>query len=297
MAESLKVLRRRVRSIKNIKQITRAMEMVSAAKLRRAQATLMAARPYAAKLQELLAHVASSSVIEEHPLFQPREGNRKTLVLFTADRGLAGSFNTNLIKKTEELLRGDPAAKWELVLVGRRGRDYFQRRSWPVARSWIGLVGQADDGLARELANYLLERFLRDETDQILLVYSSFISTVVYRPTVAQYLPLTPEALGIRLDEAGQAEARQEVDYILDPSADTVFDSLLPRYLSSKIYITLAEMATSEHSARMISMNNATKNCNDLQDSLQLRLNNARQAAITKELLDIVGGAEALKTG
>ncbi len=290
--ESLKTLRRRVRSVKNIKQITRAMEMVSAAKLRRAQATLMAARPYAAKLQELLARVAGSSTAEDHPLFREPEGNRRILVIFTADRGLAGSFNVNLARRAEEVLRSDPAAQWQLVTIGRRGRDHFGRRGWSIIESVLGLRGQADSVEAGRLAQVLLDRFLAGEADRIDLLFPRYISTVVSRPTLVQFLPMTPEALGLGKKEDDRA---QEIDYILEPSAEDVFEQLLPRYLGSRIYITMAEQAASEHSARMVAMNNASKNCTELVDQLTLRLNKARQAAITKELLDIVGGAEALQ--
>lgn len=294
MAETLKDLRRRVRSIRNIKQITRAMEMVSAAKLRRAQATLMAARPYAQKLQEMLSHVANSTLILEHPLFKPRAGNRKIMVLFSADRGLCGSFNANLIKEAETRLRNETETQWQLVTVGKRGRDYFGRRKWPILRSWEGFRGQADSAAAREIATFLLEQFEAEYVDEIVLLYPQYVSTVLSRPTLAQYLPLTPEALGLKIDETDNSH---EVDYILEPDAESVFDLLLPRYLSSKIYITMAELATSEHSARMVAMNNASKNCKELGNALTLKMNKARQASITKELLEIVAGAEAIKAG
>ncbi len=294
--ESLRVLRRRVRSVKNIRQITRAMEMVSAAKLRRAQGTLGAARPYSAKLQELLARVAGSSIVQNHPLFQPRPGKRRVLVLMTADRGLAGSFNVNLTRRAEQLMREEPDAHWRLVTVGRRGRDHFARRGRPIDRELIGLRGQADSAEAHALAQYLADLFLTGEVDSIHLLYAQFISSVLNRPTVAQFLPLTPAALGLELAE-GEPPTGGDVDYILDPSAKAVFDELLPRYLASRIYITMAEQATSEHSARMVAMNNATKNCQELETQLTLRLNKARQASITKELLDIVTGAEALRKG
>lgn len=291
MAESLKVLRRRVRSVKNIGKITRAMEMVSASKLRRTQGILMAGRPYAGKLQELIAHVAGGSA-SEHPLFQPREGSRKLLVLFTADRGLCGSFNTNLINQAERLMKSEPETQWELVCVGKRGIDYFGRRRWPIVNKVVGLGGQPDSDEARRIADYVLKRYENNEVDKVLLLYSSFISTVRYLPTLAQYLPMTPEALG--LDEAVEKKSGAQRNYIMEPSPEALFDSLLPRYLSSKIYISMAETNTSEHSARMIAMNNATKNCKELSTDLTLRMNRARQDTITKELLDIVGGAEAL---
>lgn len=291
--ESLKTLRRRVKSITNIKQITRAMEMVAASKLRRTQTCLMAARPYAAKLQELLGHLAGSSELSEHPLFKPREGNRKLLVLLTADRGLCGSFNSNIIKEAEDLLLADPNTDWSLCCIGRRGRDHFRNSPWPLIESIKDLGGLPDSNEARALSNQLRQRFLDGEFDSVHLLFSSYISTVHYKPTLVQYLPMTPASLGL---EEGNND-RHDTDYILEPSAQAVFDSILPRHLSSRIYITMAEGLTSEHSARMIAMNNATKNCTEMGDHLTLKMNKARQASITTDLLDIVGGAEALSGG
>jgi F-type H+-transporting ATPase subunit gamma len=295
--ESLKTLRRRLRSVKSIGKITRAMEMVAASKLRRAQSTLLAGRPYAAKLQELLAHLAGSSALGEHPLFKEREEHSKVLVIFTSDRGLSGSFNANIIKMAEEILRAEPETAWQLVCVGRKGRDYFLKRKWPVIESIVGLGGHPDLPEAQRIAAKLQDLFLAGECDSVWLLYSAFISTMVSQPTVARYLPMTPESLGLAPPGQFERHHGEVVDYILEPSAGEVFNELLPRFLSSRIYITMAEVATSEHSARMIAMNNATKNCTEMSDQLTLRLNKARQGAITKELLEIVGGAEALKGG
>lgn len=292
--ESLKILRRRLRSVKSIRQITKAMEMVAASKLRRAQSALLAARPYAAKLQELLSRLAGGELFARNPLFQEREGNCKVLVLFTSDRGLSGSFNSNIIKAAEDLMKSEPETQWQLICVGRKGRDYFARRRVTIIDSLIGLGGKADLAEARRISAMLVEMFLTGQCDSIVLLYSEFISTVVYRPTAAQYLPLTPHALGLE-DEAAAAHQGYGVDYILEPSAQEVFDQLLPRFLGSRIFITMAEVATSEHSARMIAMNNATKNCSEMVDSLTLKMNKARQGSITRELLDIVAGAEAQK--
>ena len=291
--ESLKTLRRRVRTVKNIRQITRAMEMVSAAKLRRAQSILIAGRPYAARLQELLAHMAESANAGEHPLFKPRVGNRKILILFTADRGLCGSFNANLIKETEGLLASEPQTQWELICIGKKGNDYFRSRRWPIIEAVTDLRGNVDAARVREMADRIVERFGQNQCDSVWLLYSAFISTVASRPTLVQYLPLTPEAFA--RPKSGHAEEGRAVDYICEPSAQEVFDALVPRYLFSRIYITAAEVATSEHSARMVAMNNATKNCQELGDMLTLKLNKLRQEAITRDLLDIVGGAEALR--
>ena len=290
--ESLKTLRRRVRSVKNIKQITRAMGMVAASKLRRTQSRLLAARPYAAKLQELLGHLAGSSGLSTHPLFMPREGDRKLLVLFTADRGLCGSFNTNIIKMAEDHLKANPKADWSLACIGRRGQDHFANRGRKIIDTISDLGGVPDSDQARDLSHRILERFLDGQFDSVHLLFTRYISAVRYQPTIVQYLPMTPESLGID----PQAQTSHEIDYLLEPSAEAVIDSLLPRHLSSKIYITMAESMTSEHSARMLAMNNATKNCTEMSDHLTLKLNKARQATITKDLLDIVGGAEALKS-
>jgi len=270
--------------------------MVSASKLRRAQATLMAARPFAAKLREMLAHLASGSELAAHPLFQPRSGRRKVLTLFTSDRGLAGSFNNNIIKQAEERMKSEPDAQWELLCVGKKGRDYFARRRWPILEAVTGLRGQPDVAAARRIAQTLIDRFRAGACDSVTLLYSAYISSVRYRTTFLQYLPIDPGSFAVPPAVARPA-SRMRLDYFFDPSPAAVFEALLPRFLASQIYITMAEVCTSEHSARMIAMNNATKNCKEMGDLLTLKMNKARQAAITKELLDIVGGANALKAG
>ncbi len=293
MPETLKALRRRVRSIASTKQITRAMEMVSAAKLRRAQAVLMAGRPYARKLQELLAYLAESEATAGHPLFAERDPRRSLMVVFTADRGLCGAFNANLIRLVEQELSRPGETTWELYCVGRKGADYFRRRRWPIARVWQGLSGRPDVAVADAIMGDLVERFLTGQADAIWLYYQTFVTMAVFRPRMEKFLNL--EAAALRgAAQPGASQERAAREYLLEPSASAVFDALLPRYLSSKIYITMAEVFTSEHSARMIAMNNATKNCEELVDTLTLRLNKARQAQITRELIDIVGGAEAV---
>ncbi len=294
MAETLKDLRRRVRSVGNVQQITRAMEMVSAAKLRRAEAILMAGRPYAQKLQELLGRLASSEFAAQHPLFEKREGGRTTLVVFAADRGLCGAFNSNLLSAAEKYSKAHEGGRdnIDLYCVGSRSKAYFEKRGWTICGAMTDFGGNVDADRSNEISSEMRERFLSGEASRVDLLYSQFISTASFRPTVSRFLGLEPETL---LEEAeGIESAGKEVDYIFEPSADDLFDSLLPRYLQSKMYITFAEQFTSEHSARMLAMHNATKNCEELGDSLTLKLNKARQAAITKELLDIVGGAEAL---
>lgn len=288
MAENVKALRRRLRSIRNTKQITRAMEMVSAAKLRRSQDLLLAGRPYARKLQELLGRLADSGDATD-PLFEIRDVRRRALLLLTADRGLAGSFNTQIIKRAEAFLCEHPQTV--LHCVGRKGYDYFRGRRWEIVESVTDLAGKASAERAVSIADSLMQRFLSGEVDEVVLMYNAFVSTMVYRPTAEKLLPLDPEAL-----LAGKAAfPGPRLDYILEPTPSRVLSSLLPRYVRNKVYISLAETFTAEHSARMIAMSGATKNCEDLISSVGLRMNKARQSAITTEILEIVGGAEALK--
>lgn len=292
MAENVKALRRRLRSIKNTKQITRAMEMVSAAKLRRAQETLLAGRPYAAKLQELLGRLAGSNI--SHPLFEKRDVRSRLLVIVTADRGLAGSFNAQTIKRAEQFLRDQGQGITDVACVGRKGADYFRSRA-NVVYAVTDLAGRLSSERSNEIAEKLTDLFLNRTYDEVYVLYNTFVSTLVYRPTVEKLLPLDQEALLGGGAAVTAAPKTATLDYIMEPDPATVLSTLLPRFVKSKIYITLAEVLTAEHSARMVAMSAATKNCQELIESVSLAMNKARQAAITKEILEIVGGAEALK--
>jgi F-type H+-transporting ATPase subunit gamma len=292
MAETLQTLRRRVRSIANTQQVTRAMEMVSAAKLRRTQAALMAARPYVRHLEALLGRLAPIARASGHPLFAEREVNRATLVLLTADRGLCGSFNSNLFRQAHKHLDARDGVVVDLICIGRRGADYFARAGYAVTARYDGFGGKLDRAKSDQIAQILFDRFAAAETDEVHILYSDFISTAVTRPTLEKFLPIDQSIL-----ERLAAETGAPLDYLFDPDRETVVRGLAPNYLRSKIFICLAESFTSEHSARMLAMNNATKNCDELVDALTLRLNKARQSTITGELLDIVGGAEALTKG
>lgn len=290
MAENVKSLRRRLRSIKNTKQITRAMEMVSAAKLRRSQDLLLAGRPYASKLQELLGRLAGSATAS-HPFFEKRDVKRRVLVLVTADRGLAGSFNAQLIKRAEQFLK-ESDKPVDLVCIGKKGYDHFKTRQWNILFSVTDFSGKLNYERTNEVAERVSNLFLDGQADEIFVLYNAFISMLVYRPTLEQMLPLDPEALLTQAAETTTSGSTGE--YLMEPSPDVVFSSLLPRYINSKMYIVMAETFTAEHSARMVAMSAATKNCSELIDKVSLAMNKARQAAITKEILEIVGGAEAL---
>ena len=290
MAENIKALRRRLRSIKSTKQITHAMEMVSSAKLRQAQARLLAGRPYASKIQEVLGHIAESEGIT-HPFLEKRPVNKAVLVLVTSDRGLAGAFNAQVIKRAEQMLT-DASCPSVLVCVGSKGHDYFKNKRWPVAMAIRDFNGILSAERADELADKLAEMFLDGEADVVQMLYNTFVTTLTYRQTVEQLLPLDAAQL---LGDAARQGAAHQISYILEPDPKTLIATLMPLYVRSRVYISLAESFTAEHSARMVAMTNATKNSDELINTVTLRMNKARQQAITTEILEVVSGAEALK--
>lgn len=290
MGNSIKDLRLRIRSIKSTKKITRAMEMVSAAKLRRSQNAMTAAKPFARKLETLLGRLALSPRAQAHPLFETRREDSAPplLILFTSDRGLCGAFNANLIKMAERYLAAHPDA--QLYCIGRKGRDYFRRRVGErLIGSSVDLNNRLDGEITDSIANMARDLFVSGKVREVNIVAPEFVSTSTNRPRLSRYLPMAADAFGVSAEDAGGT-----LDYVLEPSPERVFEALLPRYLQSKIYLALAETYTSEHASRMLAMNNATKNCNELQSSLTLRMNKARQASITTQIIEIVSGAEAL---
>ncbi len=283
---TLRVLRRRIRSVQNTQQITKAMEMVAAAKLRRAQARAMAARPYAAKITEMLGNLSGAAADLDHPLFKAREVKATALVLVTSDRGLCGAYNANLLRAAELRLRRSPPGSLPLVLVGKKGRDYFRRRRYPVLAAHTPVPAEASYDFARQLTEDLIGRFVAGQVDKVELMFARFISALTRRVVTEPFLPVGAERAG-----GGPVGGAA----IFEPDAETIFAQLLPRYATAKLFAALADALASEHSARMVAMGAARKNAGELIDLLILRRNRLRQAAITKELLDIVGGAEALK--
>lgn len=281
---SLKDLRRRIRATKNMQQIFKAMEMVAAARLRRAQARAQAASPYAAKITAMLENLSAAASELEHPLFKAREVRTTALVVVTADRGFAGPYNTTVLRVAEQRMRETPGAV-QVVVVGRKGRDFFRRRGVPVLAAHTELPAEASLELARQLTEELTALFLAGKVDKVEVLYTHFVNALVRRVRVETFLPIgAPE-------QGGGADRGT----IFEPDAETIFAELLPRYATAKLYAGFADALASEHSARMVAMGSARKNAGELVDALTLKRNRLRQAAITKEIAELVGGAEALK--
>jgi F-type H+-transporting ATPase subunit gamma len=284
---TLRQVQKRIGSVISTRQITKAMEMVAAAKLRRAQMRIMEVRPFSEKLNQILVSLSSAASGElVHPFFEEREVKKQTLVLVTSDRGMCGSFNSNLIRKAETLLADKDPEKTELVMIGKKGNDFYKKRQWPIVGFYDDWSGNLDYGKAKEIVDFLTKRFLSGETDEIKIIYTRFISTVRYKIDEASYLPVEQPEI------EGGGDSR--LDYIFEPDPKAIFTDLMPRYALTKMVTALADSFASEHGTRMIAMGAATKNAGEMIDALTLQYNKARQTAITKDLLDIVGGAEAL---
>jgi len=288
---TLRQVKKRIRSVINTRQITKAMEMVAAAKLRKAQMRIMQVRPYSEKLSTILSHLSEAATNGlAHPFFEKREVKKRTLVLVTSDRGFCGSFNSNLIRRANNWLADKKEENIELVLVGKKGLDFYKRRPWHIAESFLDWSGNLDYAKARSLVDLLTGRFLDGETDEISVIYTQFLSTARYQIVDVPYLPV--ESL-----DGGQKEEEKKshFDYIFEPSPEAILKDIMPKYALTKMITALADSFASEHGTRMMAMGSATKNAGEMIDALTLQYNKARQAAITKELLEIVSGAEALK--
>ena len=281
---SLKDLRRRIRATRSMQQIFKAMEMVAAAKLRRAQLRAQAASPYARKITEMLASLAGAASELEHPLFKVRPVKTTVLVVVTADRGFAGTYNTNILRVAEQRVRQAPAGTVQLVVVGRKGRDYFRRRGVPIIAAHTELPGEASLEFARRLTAELSELFTGGKVDRIEVLYTHFVSALARRVQAELFLPVGGDAPAGGVDRG----------ILFEPDAETIFSELVPRYATAKLYAAMADALASEHSARMVAMGSARKNAGELVDGLTLTRNRLRQAAITREIAELVGGAEAL---
>ena len=283
---SLKAIRKRIVSVRATQKSTKAMKMVSAAKLRRAQEAATNARAYTDKLTQLLGNVAARVENGAHPLLQRRDEERSIHVLLvTADRGLCGGYNANLIRKLEALLAERGRERVRVTVVGRRGFDYFKRRQVNIVDKHINLFGGPNAALAQQLAEQLSREYAEGETDGVYILYSHFRSVLAQLPTLQRVLPISTE----------NVSAASLADYIYEPDAASLLDRLLRKYVTVLIHRAFLEASASEHGARMTAMDSATNNASDMIDRLTLAMNRARQATITKELMEIIGGAEVLK--
>lgn len=279
-------LRRRIRSVKSTQQITKAMKMISAAKLRRAQDSIFAARPYARKMMEVLNGLATRAEHDSHPLLQPREGSRTLLVVITADRGLCGAFNANVIRAAAGFLAKRDETGLSLGLVGRRGRDYFKRRRFSVRSERVGVFQPLTFSTARELSSELIGAYLADQgdrgVDEVHLVYNEFKSVIQQKVVVEQLLPI--HKLELQPTQPSQ-------DYVYEPSPQQIFSEILPRHVEFQVWRALLESAAAEHGARMAAMDAATNNAAEMIEKLTLYMNKVRQAKITNEIIEVVSGA------
>ncbi len=281
---NLKDLRKRIGSVRSTQQITKAMKMVAAARLRRAQEAAERARPFAAKLTEMFTAVVAGLSDEAHPLLARRDERRVDFVLLTSDRGLCGGYNANLIRRAEGFRREHADKHLEMLLVGRKGLDHFRRRDVTPLADHTGVQQTPLTEVAAALAERVTARFAEGETDAVYLLYSRFQSAISQVPTVVRLLPVEPPA-----------DAAPQVEYLFEPPRTELLGTLLPRYIKTQLLQALLESIASEFGARMTAMDNATRNAAEMIDRLTLSMNRARQAQITTELMEIVSGAEALK--
>ncbi|MDO8785267.1 MAG: ATP synthase F1 subunit gamma [Syntrophales bacterium] len=289
---ALRDIKRKVTGVQKTRQITKAMNMVAASKFKSSQARMVNFRPYAGKFMDVLMSLALRVEPDAHPLLAVREPKKIKVISVTSDRGLCGSFNANVIKATERFLAEKAHEGKEIVLIpiGRKGRDYFRKRI-TIANERVDVFGRFDITLAVEISEDVISPFVNEEYDELYLIYNEFHNVAVQRPMVARILP--PPSMGRELEAASD----RMLDYIYEPSPDALLEKLLPMYIHNMIYRALVETSAGENGARMAAMDNATKNCDDLITNLTLKYNKARQAAITAELMDIVGGTEALTKG
>ncbi len=287
---TLRDIRRRIRSVESTQKITRAMKLVAAAKLRRAQERIVSARPYAVKMAELLSSLVRRAEGEAHPLLVRRPAARKRLVIITADKGLCGAFNSNILRASLAFLREQGETSVTLVVVGKKARDFYRRRQYEIKSEMLGFFDRLAYSHAQELAGGLMQEYLSGEVDEVHLMYNEFRSVAVQRVKREQLLP-------IESAEAAEGQGRDGAagDYIYEPSPEAILAALLPRHVTTQVYRALMESVAGEYGARMTAMEAATKNAKEMISVLSIQYNKARQERITKELLDIVGGAEALR--
>lgn len=281
---TLRQIRRKIRSFQKTRQITRTMQMVAASRLKKSEGRLHQAKPYARKLEELLVRLSQTGQYP-HPFFEKREVKNTGLIIVTSDRGLCGSYNTNIILKAQSFLRNlNNNAK--IILLGKKGFDYFKRRNWEILEKVVDLGGKLDYKRVEDITGCVTDHYLSGVVDEVYLLHTTFHSALSYKPTIAKFL---------NIEAPEESQGDKGLQYIFEPGVGEIFEKLLPRYVTTKIFISLAEAFTAENASRMMAMKLATDNAEDLIDRLTLMRNKARQAAITKEITEIVTSAEALK--
>lgn len=285
---TLREIKRRINSIKNTSKITRAMKMVAASKLRRLQNQLLQTRPYATHIEKVITHLSAATEEEQFHLLEVRPRKVVEVLVITADRGLCGAFNANIIKEVNRVINEfkEDNFEYSLSIIGKKARDHFKRRNISLRKEWTGISGAITYDEASIIAKDFIENYIRGTFDELLIVYNEFESALVQRITKKVLFPIIRE-------EQGEA-AQQAAEYTYEPSAEDIFKVILNRYIYTQFFRILLESNTSEEAARMVAMENATKNAGDMIDNLTLQYNKERQAVITKEMLDIIGGAEAL---
>ena len=285
--QSLRDIKNRIRSVESTHEITRAMEMVAAVKLKRTQSKVESFRPYALKMREVLENLSSASQEISHPLFEKRkEGGKVALVVITSDRGLCGSYNSNITRAAQEFIKNYKPQDIAIINVGKKGYDFYKKSDLEIKFKYLDLGGNLNLKNAKNIANDLTNLFLSGEVGEIHILYTKFISAMSHKISLEKFLNIESKKV---------SDGKNEVDYIFEPHPEEIFNQLLPRYCMNVIQIVLAEAFASEHGLRMMAMGGATKNAEEMIEHLTLQRNKARQASITGELLEIVSGAEALK--
>lgn len=278
-------IKRRIKSISNTRQLTSAMKMVSAAKLRRAQERIFAARPYSERSLAILRSLTARTDLEVHPLLSVHGDKRTELLVVTADKGLCGGFNASIVREAEVYIRRHPQEDVNVAAIGKKSRDYFKRLGHPLERQWVDVFRHVTFEQASQIAKTLIDMYLKQEVDKIYLVYNEFKSAIQATPVVQQLLPVEP----MQVTPGEYVE-----DYLYEPAPKELFSTLLPHYVEIQVYHALLESAAAEHAARMTAMDSATSNAGELIESLTLTMNRVRQASITTEIIEVVSGAQAL---
>jgi F-type H+-transporting ATPase subunit gamma len=280
--------RRRIRSVKNTQQITRAMKFVAAARLRRAQEAALAARPYAKELVRVLRSTISRIAEPQHPLLARRPEEKVLALVLTGERGLAGAFNTNILRKANEFFRVHKGRKLSVIPVGKKGRDALRKAGFNMIAEYINVLARVEFGAVREISNLVTDLYAKGEIDSVYIIFSEFKTVMSANLTVEKLLPV--DAAQVQEGSEGAA-ASARVDYIYEQPEEQLLDRLLPRYVESQVQRAMLESSAAEHAARMTAMESATKNAGDVIEALTLHMNKVRQAAITKEIIEIVSGA------